>query len=474
MNLPPDIKPSERLFKKFPFTPTPGQTRLFELMDDFILNEDKYRDVFLLKGYAGTGKTTFINTLIKVLKEFGYKAVLIAPTGRAAKVMAGYAKRSAFTIHKKIYRQVENTYTGALAFERMKNNSEGTVYIVDEASMISDERDFGTKSLLHDLLDFVFEQDTNKLILIGDEAQLPPVKMAVSPALHADHLRNHYHTEVTEHCLTEVMRQEQQSGILANATSLRDLLDTEEPAIKLVTNRFKDIYKMSSDRLEDGLRYAYDKYGRENTTIITRSNKTAVQYNRYIRNAINYSESEIETGDMLMVVRNNYSVLEEDSKAGFIANGDFVELVKLRKEEEMHGFRFVNATLRLVDYPDEPEFDAKLILNTLYSNAPTLTQEENKALYESVMKDYFWAKSKRERQELLKADPYLNALQVKFAYALTCHKSQGGQWDAVFIDHGYLPPDAPIDNDYIRWLYTAITRGVKEVFLVNFNKDFFE
>lgn len=474
MNLPPDIKPSERLFKKFPYTPTPGQARLFELMDEFILNEDKYRDVFLLKGYAGTGKTTFINTLIKVLKEFGYKAVLMAPTGRAAKVMAGYAKRSAFTIHKKIYRQVENTYTGALAFERMKNNSEGTVYIVDEASMISDERDFGTKSLLHDLLDFVFEQDTNKLILIGDEAQLPPVKMAVSPALHADHLRNHYHNEVTEHCLTEVMRQEQQSGILANATSLRDLLDTKEPAIRFSTNKFKDIYRMGSERLEDGIRYAYDKYGRENTTIITRSNKTAVQYNRYIRNAINYADSEIESGDMLMVVRNNYSILQEDSKAGFIANGDFVELIKLRKEEEMHGFRFVNATLKLVDYPDEPEFDAKMILNTLYSNAPTLTQDENKALYESVMKDYFWAKSKRERQELLKADPYLNALQVKFAYALTCHKSQGGQWDAVFIDQGYLPPDTPIDNDYIRWLYTAITRGVKEVFLVNFNKDFFE
>lgn len=473
MNLDPNIKPSERLLKKFPFTPTPGQAKLFELMDEFILDEEKFRDVFLLKGYAGTGKTTFINTLIKVLREFGYKSVLMAPTGRAAKVMAGYAKKNAFTIHKKIYRQVENTYTGALVFERMKNNSEGTVYIVDEASMISDERDFGTNSLLHDLLDYVFEQDTNKLLLIGDEAQLPPVKMAVSPALNAEHLKNRYHTDLTEHCLTEVMRQEQQSGILTNATELRKLLDIENPAVKLVTSGFPDFYKMGGDRLEDGIRYAYDKYGKENTTIITRSNKTAVQYNRYIRNSINYSESEIENGDMLMVVRNNYTVLGEDSKAGFIANGDFVEVVKLRKEEEMHGFRFVNATLRLVDYPDEPEFDSKLILNTLYSNAPTLTPEENKALYESVMKDYFWVKSKKERQELLKADPYLNALQVKFAYALTCHKSQGGQWDAVFVDQGYLP-DAQVDNDFIRWLYTAITRGVKQVFLVNFNKDFFE
>ncbi|CAH0994064.1 ATP-dependent RecD-like DNA helicase [Emticicia aquatica] len=473
MALDENIKPSERFLKKFPFTPTFGQAKLFTLMDDFILDEERFRDTFILKGYAGTGKTTFVSTLIKVLKEFGYKAVLLAPTGRAAKVMSGYSKRMALTIHKKIYRQVENAYTGALVFERMKNTQEGTVYIVDEASMISDEREFGTNSLLHDLLDFVFEQETNKLILIGDEAQLPPVGMIVSPALSAEHLQNRYHATITEHVLTEVMRQGEGSGILTNATDLRKQLTEEEPNIQLVTSKYKDFYRMTGDRLEDGIRYAYDKYGRENTTIITRSNKNAVQYNRFIRTAINYSENELDSGDMLMVVRNNYTVLGEESKAGFIANGDFVEVIKIRREEEMHGLRFANVTLKLVDYPDEPEFDTKIILNTLYSNAPTLSSEENKLLYESVVKDYFWVKSKKERQDLLRKDSYLNALQVKFAYALTCHKSQGGQWDAVFVDQGYLP-DAQIDSDFIRWLYTAITRGVKEVFLLNFNKQFLE
>ncbi len=468
-----ETKPSELLLKKFPYTPTFGQAKLFKMMDDFLLDEEEFRSTFLLKGFAGTGKTTFISVLIKILKDFGYKAVLLAPTGRAAKVMARYSKRTALTIHKKIYRQVENTYTGNLVFERIKNNQDGTIYIVDEASMISDERDIGANSLLHDLLDFVFEQEGNKLILIGDEAQLPPIGMPVSPALSAEHLSGRYHASVIEHCLTEVMRQGEHSGILTNATGLRLLLNEENPELKLNTKSFKDFYQMTSERLEDGIRYAYEKYGRENTTIITRSNKTAVLYNQFIRRSINYSENELESGDMLMVVRNNYSVLDESSKAGFLANGDFVEVIKIRREEEMHGLRFANVTLKLVDYPDEPEFDCKIILNTLYSNAPTLSVEENKKLYESVLQDYFWAKNKKERQELLRKDSYLNALQVKFAYALTCHKSQGGQWDAVFVDQGYLP-DNQIDTDFIRWLYTAITRGVKEVFLLNFNKVFFE
>lgn len=453
--------------------PTSGQAKLFRHMDAFIEDEEKFRNVFVLKGFAGTGKTTFVSTLIKVLKEFGYKSVLLAPTGRAAKVMSTYSKKTAQTIHRKIYRQVEDSYTGNLAFVRQKNNQEETVYIVDEASMISDDKMVGTNSLLHDLLDYVFEQDTNKLILIGDEAQLPPVGMSESPALDVEHLRERYMADVTVHRLTEVMRQEEGSGILNNATALRSLLDEVEPQLNLVTKGYRDFYRMSGERFEDGIRYAYDKYGRENTIIITRSNKAAVQYNKYIRNTINYSENELDNGDMLMVVKNNYTVLDEESKAGFIANGDFVEVVKIRREEEMHGFRFANVTLRLVDYPNEPEFDTKIILDTLYSNSPALTQEQNKALYESVLKDYFWVKSKKQRQEMIREDAYLNALQVKFAYALTCHKSQGGQWDAVFIDQGYMP-DIQADSEFIRWLYTAITRGAKEVFLVNFHKEFFE
>ncbi|MCU0324899.1 MAG: AAA family ATPase [Spirosomaceae bacterium] len=466
------VNPAQLFQKKFPFEPTPGQAALFEKMGSFIEEEEKFRNTFLLKGYAGTGKTTFVSALIKVLKNYGYKSVLMAPTGRAAKVMSTYSKKKALTIHKKIYRQVEDAYTGALQFQRQKNYHEDTVFIVDEASMISDDREFGTNSVLHDLLDYVFEQETNKLVLIGDEAQLPPVGMTKSPALDAEHLQSRYYAEITEHRLTEVMRQEEGSGILTNATDLRQQLLAETPDIKLITRGFRDFYKMTGEKLEDGIRYAYDKYGRENTIIITRSNKTAVLYNQYIRGKIDYAENELDAGDMLMVVKNNYSVLDEESKAGFIANGDFVEVLKIRREEEMHGLRFANVVLRLVDYPDEPSFETRIILNTLHSNSPSLTAEENKMLYENVLKDYFWVKSKKDRNEMLRKDQYLNALQVKFAYALTCHKSQGGQWDAVFIDQGYLP-DAQVDNDFIRWLYTAITRGAKEVFLLNFNSQFF-
>lgn len=475
MKAPEVLTPAQLLVQKFPFKPTKSQASLFEKMEEFILEEDKYRQIFVLKGYAGTGKTTFVSTFIKVLPKVGYKSTLLAPTGRAAKVMATYSKKAAVTIHKKIYRQIEDTYTGNFAFQRQKNYQEDTIFIVDEASMISDEREFGRNSLLKDLLDFVFEHPSNKLVLIGDEAQLPPVGTSQSPALNAEHLSGRYLAEIHEHCLVEVVRQEQGSGILTNATSLRELLNVEKPSIQLITKGFNDIYRMTGEKLEDGIRYAYDKFGAENTIIITRSNKTAVQYNRYIRNNINFCEGEIEAGDMLMVVRNNYTVLEEESKAGFIANGDFVEVKKISGEEEIHGLRFANATLKLVDYPNEPEFESKIILSTLHSNAPTLTQEENKALYESVMKDYFWVKGKTERTKMLRNDPYLNALQVKFAYALTCHKSQGGQWDVVFVDHGYLPElqdGNNIDNDFIRWLYTAITRASKQVFLVNFHSSF--
>ena len=446
---------------------------MFSKLTVFFDDDENYRPVFLLKGYAGTGKTTIVSTLIKVLPKTGYKSVLMAPTGRAAKVLASYTGKVAQTIHKKIYKQVADAYTGDLQFVRQKNYSDFTVFIVDEASMISDDRDFGSKGLLNDLIDFVFENEGNKLILIGDEAQLPPVGVSVSPALDADYITNRYFTQVTEQRLTEVTRQEAHSGILSNATALRNTLNNNEFKVNFRTKGFKDFYKMGGDKIEDGLRYAYNKYGPENVIIITRSNKNAVQYNQFIRNTINFAESEIESGDKLMVVRNNYTLLEEDSKAGFIANGDFVEVKRLRNEEEMHGLRYVNVTLQLVDFPEEPEFETRIILNTLTSNSPTLSQEENKAMYESVLQDYFWMKNKKDRSEAIRKDKYLNALQVKFAYALTCHKSQGGQWSAVFVDHGYLP-DNQIDKDFIRWLYTAITRATKEVFLVNFAPQFFE
>jgi ATP-dependent exoDNAse (exonuclease V) alpha subunit len=468
-----NISTTELLLKKFPFEPTNGQAELFEKLDVFLADDENYRPVFILKGYAGTGKTSILTTLIKVLPKTGYKSVLMAPTGRAAKVMASYSGKIAQTIHKKIYKQVADAYTGDLQFVRQKNYSEFTLFIVDEASMISDERDFGSKGLLNDLIEFVFENEGNKLILIGDEAQLPPVGVAISPALDPNYITNRYLTQVSEQILTEVTRQEAHSGILFNATRLRDTLDAEKIEIDFQTKGFPDFFRMNGDRLEDGLRYAYDKYGPENVILITRSNKNAVQYNQFIRNTINNAENELENGDKLMVVRNNYTLLEEDSKAGFIANGDFVEVVRIRKEEEMHGMRFVNVELKLVDYPDEPEFETKIILNTLSSNSPTITQEENKMLYEGVLQDYFWMKNKKDRNEAIKKDKFLNALQVKFAYALTCHKSQGGQWPVVFVDHGYLP-DNQIDKDFVRWLYTAITRATKEVFLLNFSPQFFK
>jgi exodeoxyribonuclease-5 len=307
---------------------------------------------------------------------------------------------------------------------------------------------------------------------------------------------------VYEQELTEVMRQDEESGILYNATGLRILLHDagvdrsdgtatpkavgfdallsdnspstamDSPDIRLNVRSFSDIFKMPLNKLEDGIQYAYNKYGRENTVILCRSNKTAVQYNQFVRRMIDQCEEELDAGDMLMIARNNYTTLDEDSPAGFLANGEFAEVLKIRNKEEMHGFRFATVTLRLVDYEEQPDFDAKIMLDTLHSPTPSLSTEQHRALYESVQKDYFYIKSKKERSEAIRRDPYLNALQVKFAYALTCHKAQGGQWSAVFIDQGFLP-DGQVNNEFVRWLYTALTRATDEAFLMNFNSQFF-
>ncbi|MBC8112292.1 MAG: AAA family ATPase, partial [Verrucomicrobia bacterium] len=321
--------PSELLLKRFPFEPTPGQAELFTQLEYFLLDKERYRPVFLLRGYAGTGKTTVISTLVNSLRSFGYKHQLMAPTGRAAKVMSNYSKRKAYTIHKKIYFQKADAYSGNLVFERQKNYHQQTIFIVDEASMIANEKDFvGSKGLLQDLIEFVFENDDNKLILVGDAAQLPPVGLNESPALDAAYLKQNFDVSVLEIELTEVTRQQAASGILFNATQLRKSLVEDKPKIGLTTKGFQDIFKMTGEKLEDGLRYAYRKHGKENTIILCRSNKTAVQYNEFIRRQINFSESELDAGDYLMIVRNNYTILEEDAPAGFLANGDFVEVLK--------------------------------------------------------------------------------------------------------------------------------------------------
>lgn len=490
---------AQLLAKRFPYKPTSGQLQFFDQIGAFITPDEyeHYRDCFLLRGYAGTGKTTLVGTLIKVLPRFGLKSVLLAPTGRAAKVMSSYAKKPAQTIHRKIYRQVADPSSGALSFQRQKNYHEDTLFIVDEASMISDEADFGGKGLLTDLIEFVFENNGNKLLLVGDTAQLPPVGRDLSPALDRGFLAASFDMHVYEQELTEVMRQDEESGILYNATNLRTLLydpindpnpkvvsfedllsdkpvptQVDVPDIQLNVKSFGDIYKMPPSRLEDGIQYAYNKYGRENTVILCRSNKAAVQYNQFIRRMIDQAEEELNAGDMLMIARNNYNTLDEDSPAGFLANGEFAEVLKVRRHEEMHGFRFATVTLRLVDYDEQPDFEARIILDTLHSSTPALSSEQHKALYESVQKDYFYIASKKERAEAIRRDPYLNALQVKFAYALTCHKAQGGQWSAVFIDQGYLP-DGQVNQEFVRWLYTALTRATDEAFLMNFNPQFF-
>ena len=463
--------PSDLLLQRFQHRPTEGQVRLFQQLNHFLL-EPEERHAFLLRGYAGTGKTTAVSALVQVLPSFNYRYMLMAPTGRAAKVMSGYARRQAFTIHKIIYRhQINEESSDYQGSDLQKNYHKDTLFIIDEASMLSDTPSGGSYGLLKDLVNFVYSQSGNKLMLIGDDAQLPPVHQAASPALDVGYLRQNHRLTVEEVQLTEVVRQEKASGILFNATNLRQEVVKAAPEVQLHTTSFDDTFRMTSERLEDGLRYAYNKYGEENSLIICRSNKAAVQYNQYIRRAIHFSESELDAGDLIMIAKNNYTWLPEDSPAGFLANGDFAEVSKIVTFEEMHGFRYARVMLRLPDYPNTPSFEAMLILDSLHAPHPALSTEDNKRLYQAVRHDYEDLHGK-ELKEALRSDPYLNALQVKFAYALTCHKAQGGQWEAVFVDQGYLTEEK-ISVDWVRWLYTAITRSTKELYLINFNKNFF-
>jgi exodeoxyribonuclease-5 len=464
-------EPSAILKQKFPFEPTAGQNQLFELMDSFI-NKKSANKVFIIKGYAGTGKTSIVPALVKTLPLFNYKFMLLAPTGRAAKVMSGYARRSAFTIHKIIYKQVADRATGQLRFKRINNYSKNTIFIVDESSMLSADNSFGETGVLSDLISFVFEQSNNKLILIGDTAQLPPVGQTNSAGLDADFIADLMGKNVLQVELTDVMRQQAASGILKNATYLRQQIPLKNFSIKFSVHGEQDIFKMSGDKLEDGLRYAYDKFGEQGTMVICRSNKSAVMYNTHIRTALLYRTEEIEAGDLLMIVRNNYYYVPEATPSGFLANGDYVLVTKIVSFEEIYGLRFATLELRLIDYPDMEAFEAKVILDTLHTHTPALGQEENKMLYQQVLEDYKDIKNKKELNVKLREDPYLNALQIKFAYAVTCHKSQGGQWAGVFVDQGYITEER-INTDFLRWLYTAITRATDQVFLVNFEAKFF-
>ncbi|MGD1891615.1 MAG: ATP-dependent RecD-like DNA helicase [Cyclobacteriaceae bacterium] len=471
------------LKKYFKLPPTEEQDALFHELRDFIEKEGDTKATFILKGYAGTGKTTVIQAVAKTVRKYGYRTVLLAPTGRATKVLAKYSKRKAYTIHRQIYKQVQHPYSGNIEFKLRKNYQKRAVFMVDEASMISHEEDGGDKrnaarTILMDLLEYVFEHPHNKLIIIGDKAQLPPVGQSLSVALNAEILEHAYGLTVSEFELTQVVRQQKRKGILRNATTLRKILLAETLLEHLETQPYDDIYRMQSSKLKQGLSYAYLKYGLKQTILICASNQEATRYNQRIRKEILHRQQQVEVGDMLMVVRNNYRVLPKSSNVGFLANGEFVEVVEVQEEEDKYGFHFLTLQLKLPDHPRQPPFISKVITKTLQSSSPTLTSEENKLLYDAISTQYEDIPQKSKQLKAIRKDPYLNALQVKFAYALTCHKAQGGQWPIVFVDPGYLKRQsqhhAESRPEVIRWLYTACTRATQELYLIDLPSNFFK
>lgn len=464
------------LVQKFPHQPTQVQDVVLQKISEFLVSSNS-EDLFLLKGYAGTGKTTIISTVVNHLWELKKKAVLMAPTGRAAKVISNYSGKEAFTIHKKIYFPKAQK-GGGVTFTLQPNKHRDTFFIVDEASMIGDSTSesklFDNGSLLDDLMQYVYSGYGCKLILIGDTAQLPPVKMELSPALDEQTLSNYYNKEVIAIELNEVVRQKEESGILHNATLLRQTLENGfYEDFKFNLQNFKDIIKPEDGyELQDAINDAYNVLGKEDTVIILRSNKRANLFNENIRSRILFQESELATGDYLMVVKNNYFWVKPTSDAGFIANGDIIEILEIHNFKDLYGFRFAEVTVRMVDYPKMKPFETVLLLDTIKSESPSLSYEDSNKLYQEVMKDYEDVKSKYKKFLSVKANKYFNALQVKFSYAITCHKSQGGQWNTVFVEQPYLPNG--IDKEYLRWLYTAVTRAKEKLYLIGFKDAFFE
>jgi len=458
----------------YPHKPTILQNELLLQFSNFLFDIDEH-GLFLLKGYAGTGKTTSISTIVNNLWHTGKKAVLLAPTGRAAKVIANYSKKEAFTIHKEIYYPKKGS-GGTIGFARKKNKHFNTIFFVDEASMIPEKSEgqsnFGNISLLQDLIDYVYEGKMCKLVLIGDTAQLPPVKLTISPALSFDKLTLDYNKEVLELELTEVMRQQEHSGILQNATSLRNKIAEFQETPFSFNSRQPDVVRLIDGyEIEDAINQSYDNGSIEDTAIIVRSNKRANQYNQQIRLNILGQESDISSGDYIMVVKNNYYWLEDTSDAGFIANGDTCEILEIFNRKELYGFHFAEAKIRMIDYPNQKPFEVVLLLDTLTANAPSLTYEESNRLYHEVAKDYAHLKAKYKIFKSIKENKYFNALQIKFSYAMTCHKSQGGQWKNVFIEKPWLPDGENID--YWRWLYTALTRAQEKVYLIGYGDNDF-
>jgi ATP-dependent exoDNAse (exonuclease V) alpha subunit len=462
--------------QQFPFSPTLKQNIVLQQLSDFIFSKAP-NALYVLKGYAGTGKTTIVGTIVNNLWKAKKSAVLMAPTGRAAKVISNYSGKEAFTIHKKIYFPKKEK-GGGVSFVLQPNKHKNTIFIVDEASMIpdtpGDSKLFENGSLLDDLMQYVYSGHQCKLLLIGDTAQLPPVKLDLSPALDEHSLALNYNKEVIKMELDEVVRQEQDSGILANATVLREALSNGvNDSFKFDLADFKDIIRLiDGQEIMDAINDSYSDLGNEETAIIVRSNKRANLYNQQIRNRILFNESELSSGDYLMVVKNNYFWIKPTTEAGFIANGDIIEVLEIFKIEELYGFRFAEVKIRMVDYPKMTPFETVLLLDTIESETPSLAYEDSNRLYQEVMKDFENETSNYRKFLKVKGSKHFNALQVKFSYAITCHKSQGGQWNTVFVEQPYLPNG--IDKEYLRWLYTAVTRAKEKLYLIGFKDDFFE
>lgn len=458
--------------KNLNLRPTQDQFRFLKQFAAFVNRGEDH--VFVLRGYAGTGKTTLVKSIVASLPKLKLKSVLLAPTGRAAKVLANYSGRKASTIHRRIYRQNDRG-GGAINFSLVKNKSTNTLFIVDESSMISGAKQsadnlFAGSNLLDDLINYVLDGENCRLLFIGDVAQLPPVGERVSPSLSPNLLRKEFALDAQMTELTEVVRQAKDSGILSNATVQRDRLTSKEQAPLFFPNQ-KDVLQLGGQELDEELETSFQRAGVEETIVLCRSNKRAYQYNMEIRTRMLFREAELETGDLLMIVKNNYFWLEPTSNAGFIANGDTAEVMKVYSFEEKYGFHFAHCELRFVDYPDEPYLDATLLVDVLSSNGPALSAHDQDKLYNNILLEYQHITNKKMRFLKLKENKYFNALQVKFAYAVTCHKAQGGQWKDVYVDQGYLTEEM-LGTEYMRWIYTAITRATEHLYLVNFNPQF--
>ena len=486
------------LLNNFGFDPTEGQTKVLSHLSAFILSQ-KEKPVYLLRGYAGTGKTTLVSSLVKTLPQIGMNYQLLAPTGRAAKVMSRYTGKTASTLHRKLYR-FQAIADGELRMTRAENKSKNTVFIVDECSMISDQGDgySWSRSLLDDLIEYVFSGSCCKLLLIGDSAQLPPVGLDISPAMDFDILRNSFSLTIATYEMKEVMRQALDSGILHNATNLRNLMSTRQQNNKttslslsqcqcqyqlplLEIGNFSDIEKIDPMSFEELLWQSFgDKRSNNDAVVVCRSNKRANMFNQAIRGRVLQEEGELSAGEKLMVVKNNYfwvngqqSTVNSQQSISFIANGDMLEVMRINKIEEMYGFHFADVDIQLMDYDDTPTLSVKILLETLHSDSPALTDEESKRLYKAVEEDYMDIPRASDRRKLMKENPYFNALQVKYGYALTCHKTQGGQWNNVFVEAPYLPEETVLELSDMRWLYTALTRASEKVYLVNFKEEWF-